>query len=51
MEKELCRVRRQHGVKSHTSWAFTPCPQEELPLRPIARWAAPQYCSLLRCPI
>lgn len=51
VEKELCRLCRQRGVKSRTSWAFAPYHQEDLPVRPVARWAAPQYRSLLRCAV
>lgn len=51
VEKGLCQVCSQHGVKIQTFWASTLYHRDDLPFRPIARWAAPWYHSLLHCPI
>jgi len=51
VEKGLCQVCGQHGVKIQTFWASTLYHRDDLPFRPIARWAAPCYHSLLHGPV
>lgn len=51
VEKRLCQVCSQHGVKIHMFWTSTLYHRDDLPFRPIARWAAPWYHLLLLCPI